>query len=157
VPSRTWTTIRWLLISVTLIRTRRSGAYEEAGRLAGCAVMGQSGSPEARCELRRPSTRLVDSVAYFPEGYGDGLVRIALEILCRRPVPPALFTRQQLLTSANVDYVYPNDRLMGLTSSGHDFLQRLFFRNRSLSTAPPICRGYILPSKSVKQGAFRSF
>jgi ribose transport system substrate-binding protein len=91
-------------------------AYEEAGRLDGCAVMGQNGSPEGRCELRRPHTRLVGSVAYFPETYGDGLARLALEILNRRSVPPAVFTRHQLLTSANVDHVYPNDSLLGPTA-----------------------------------------
>ena len=63
-------------------------------------------------------TRTAIPQAYFPESYGDGLVRLAFEILHRRPVPPALFTRHQLLTAADVDHVYPNDRLMGFTSSG---------------------------------------
>ena len=84
-------------------------AYDEAGRLDNCAVMGQNGSPEAREELRRPASRLVASVAYFPETYGEGLVRLALDILNRRFVPPAVFTRHQLLTSKNVDHFYPND------------------------------------------------
>jgi ribose transport system substrate-binding protein len=88
-------------------------AFDEAGRLDCCAAMGQNGSPEAREELRRPGTRLVGSVAYFPETYGRGLVRLALDILSRRFVPPAVFTRHQLLTSKNVDRVYPNDSLMG--------------------------------------------
>ena len=64
-------------------------AYDEAGRLDNCAVMGQNGSPEAREELRRPRSRLVASVAYFPETYGPGLVRLALDILNRRFVPPS--------------------------------------------------------------------
>ncbi|HZP02273.1 MAG TPA: substrate-binding domain-containing protein [Terriglobia bacterium] len=87
-------------------------AIEEAGRLEGCAIMGQNGSPEGRRELRRPNTRLIGSVAYFPETYGDGLVRLALDILNRRFVPPAVFTRHLLLTRDNVDRLYPNDSLM---------------------------------------------
>jgi ribose transport system substrate-binding protein len=87
-------------------------AYDEAGRLDRCAVMGQNGSPEARQELRRSRTRLIGSVAYFPESYGDGLVRLALGILNRRFVPPAVFTHHRLLTPANVDHFYPNDALM---------------------------------------------
>jgi ribose transport system substrate-binding protein len=87
-------------------------AFEEAGRLDDCAVMGQNGSADARFELRRPHTRLIGSVAYFPETYGAGLVRLALDILNRRFVPPAVFTRHLLLTPSNVDHVYPNDALI---------------------------------------------
>lgn len=87
-------------------------AFEEAGRLESCAVMGQNGSPEGRRELRKPNTRLIGSVAYFPETYGDGLVRLAVDILNRRFVSPAVFTRHLLLTPGNVDRVYPNDALM---------------------------------------------
>lgn len=87
-------------------------AFEEAGRLSCCAVVGQSGSFEARNELRRPGTRLLGSVAYFPETYGPGLVALALKILSRQPVPPAVFTKHQVITPDNVDHLYPNDELM---------------------------------------------
>ena len=53
--------------------------------------MGQNASPEGRAELRRRGTRLVGSVAYFPEKYGAAIVGVALDILHRRPVPPAVF------------------------------------------------------------------
>ena len=87
-------------------------AFEEVGSLSDCAVMGQNGSPEARQELRRRGTHLIGSVAYFPETYGEELVRLALDILYRRFVPPAVFTRHQLLTPKNVDHAYANDALM---------------------------------------------
>ena len=45
-------------------------AFQEAGRTEACAVMGQNASPEGREELREPGTRLIGSVAYFPEKYG---------------------------------------------------------------------------------------
>jgi ribose transport system substrate-binding protein len=89
-------------------------AFEEAGRLSCCAVIGQSGCLEARSELRRPGTRLLGSVAYFPETYGPGLIALALKILAGQPVPPAVFTRHQVLTPDNVNHFYPNDALRDL-------------------------------------------
>jgi len=87
-------------------------AFEEAGRAPECAIVGQNGEPEARAELRLPHTRLIASVAYFPEKYGDGLLRLALDILARKVAPPAVFTTHQLITPENVDHLYPNDSLL---------------------------------------------
>ncbi len=87
-------------------------AFQEAGRANDCAIAGQNGEPEARSELRVERTRLIASVAYFPERYGDGLIRLALDILARKAVPPAVFTRHQILTPENVDHLYPNDSLL---------------------------------------------
>jgi ribose transport system substrate-binding protein len=86
--------------------------FEEAGRILSCAVVGQNAEPEARAELRNPKTRLVGSVAFFPENYGDGLIRLALGILSGRPVPPAVLTKHRLITPENVDHFYPNDSLL---------------------------------------------
>lgn len=86
-------------------------AFQEAGRAKECAIAGQNGEPEARAELRSGNTRLVASVAYFPEKYGDGLLRLALDILARKAVPPAVFTNHQIITPDNVDHFYPNDSL----------------------------------------------
>lgn len=60
--------------------------------------MGQNAEPEVRAELRRRHSRLIASVAYFPEQYGDGLVRLALDILARKPSSPAVFTKHQIIT-----------------------------------------------------------
>jgi ribose transport system substrate-binding protein len=87
-------------------------AFQEAGRAECCIVMGQNASPEGRAELREPNTRFIGSVAYFPERYGDDLIRVGLEILNRRAVPPAVFVKHQLITRENVDHVYPNDSLL---------------------------------------------
>jgi ribose transport system substrate-binding protein len=89
-------------------------AFQEAGRTGGCAIVGQNAEPDARAELREPRTPFVASVGYFPEKYGDGLIRLALEILCKRPVPPAVFVKHQIITRVNVDHFYPNDALMGV-------------------------------------------
>jgi ribose transport system substrate-binding protein len=87
-------------------------AFQEAGRAESCAIMGQNASPEGRAELRRPGTRLVGSVAYFPEKYGPAILGVALDILHHRPVPPAVFAKHELVTPENVNHVYPNDDLM---------------------------------------------
>jgi ribose transport system substrate-binding protein len=93
-------------------------AFQEAGRTEECAIMGQNASPEGRAELRGRGTRLIGSVAYFPETYGPEIVTVALDILHRRPVPPAVFVKHQLVTPENVDHVYPNDELIKLPVSG---------------------------------------
>ena len=93
-------------------------AFQEAGRQERCAVVGQNGSAEARAELRRQGSRLIGSVGYFPEQYGDGIVSLALDILAGRAVPPAVFTKHQLITAENVDRFYPNDAM--LTPEGLD-------------------------------------
>ncbi len=56
-------------------------AFEECGRAHSCCVMGQNASREARIELRRKHTSLVGSVGYFPERYGDEIIRLAASIL----------------------------------------------------------------------------
>src|SRR5262249_49085364 len=78
-------------------------ALQEAGRAATCAVVGQNGEPDARAELREPRTPLIGSVGFFPEKYGDGLIRLGLAILGGKPVPPAVFIKHQLITPENVD------------------------------------------------------
>jgi ribose transport system substrate-binding protein len=89
-------------------------AFQEAGRAGACAIVGQNAEPDARAELRQPGTPLVASVGYFPERYGDGLIRLALDILGRRAVPPAVFTRHQIITRDNVDVFYGEDARRGL-------------------------------------------
>lgn len=86
-------------------------AFAEAGRSDECAVMGQNGTIAARTELRRKDSRLIGSVAFFPERYGDHLVRLASEILQHKSRPPAVFIKHTLITAQNVDEYYPNDAL----------------------------------------------
>ncbi len=87
-------------------------AFQEVGRQGHCAIVGQNAEPDARVELRERRTPLVASVAYFPERYGSGLVRLALDILSKKAVPPAVFTRHQIITAENVDHFYSNDSLL---------------------------------------------
>lgn len=82
-------------------------AFEEAGRSPYCAVMGQNATRAVREELRRPGTRLIGSVGYFPERYGEELIPLALSILQKTPVPSAVFVKHQLITPKNVGLIYP--------------------------------------------------
>lgn len=90
-------------------------AFREAGLERSCAIAGQDGSLAARDEMRRPSSRLICSVAYFPETYGERIIRLALDILKHKPVAPAVFVQHEVLTPQNVDKVYPNDVWMKST------------------------------------------
>jgi ribose transport system substrate-binding protein len=87
-------------------------AFEECGRSRFCAVMGQNATAEARAELRRRGSPLVGSVAYFPERYGDEVIRLARRTLAGQPVPPAVFTKHELVTPENVNRIYPLDRVL---------------------------------------------
>jgi len=87
-------------------------AFREFGAEDNCAVAGQGACLEAREEMRRRETRFVCSVAYFPETYGNRVIRLALDILNGRRVPPAVFTDHELVTPSNVDKIYPNDALL---------------------------------------------
>ena len=88
-------------------------AFEEAGRLTNCVVVGQNADPEGRAELRKAITPFIGSVAFFPERYGGPIIDLALDILTHKPTPPAVFMKHQLITRDNVDNVYPNDGLLG--------------------------------------------
>ncbi|HTD96364.1 MAG TPA: hypothetical protein VK627_05525, partial [Edaphobacter sp.] len=84
-------------------------AFDEAGASEKCAVVGQNAILDARNELRRPNTRLVGTVAYFPERYGDEIIPLALSILQKKAVPSTVFVKHQLITPRNVDLIYPLD------------------------------------------------
>ncbi len=86
-------------------------AFEEAGLARNCAAIGFGCSYEARAEMRRHSSRLLASVGYFPERYGEQLIPLAIRLLTNKPVPPATFVNPSLITPQNVDHYYPNDVL----------------------------------------------
>jgi ribose transport system substrate-binding protein len=91
-------------------------AFRDFGAEEECAIAGQDGCIEARNEMRKDSTRLVCSVAYYPERYGKGLIQFASDILNNRTVPPAVLTKHEIVTPQNVNKMYPNDSWM--TSAG---------------------------------------
>ena len=88
-------------------------AFEEAGRSAMCLAVSHGGGPEARRELRLANTRLIATVAFFPEKYGESLLLLALDILNKRNTPPAVYMPVQLLTRKNVGEFFPHDTFAG--------------------------------------------
>jgi ribose transport system substrate-binding protein len=82
-------------------------AFAEVGRSDYCLALGVGAFPEARNELRFPQTRMIGSIATFPERYGENLVQIALDILHKKPVLPAIYAPIQLITPQNIDKFYP--------------------------------------------------
>jgi ribose transport system substrate-binding protein len=89
-------------------------AFEEAGRSRLCLAVGFGAIPAARRELRLSNTRLTGSVAFFPERYGERVLKLALDILHKKLVPPAMYAPVQLMTPRNVGQLYPKD-LFGQT------------------------------------------
>jgi ribose transport system substrate-binding protein len=61
-----------------------------------------------------PKSRFLGSVTYFPEHYGADLIRVSIDILSHRPVPPAVFVEHKLITPDSVDHYYPNDAVTKL-------------------------------------------
>jgi ribose transport system substrate-binding protein len=92
-------------------------AFTEIGRPDDCAIMGQNGTIAARMELRTPGSRLIGSVAFFPEKYGEHLMPLARGILKRKCIPPAVFIKHTLITAQNVNDYYPNDALFPPTNA----------------------------------------
>lgn len=84
-------------------------AFEEAGWSDTYAVVGQGGAIEARIELRRPGTRLIGTVGFFPETYGESIMQLADNLLSYRPKSSMVFTKHRLITAENVNDYYPND------------------------------------------------
>ncbi len=81
-------------------------AVRAAGRENDVAIVGQNATGETREEIRNPESHLIASIAYFPEGYGAKLVRLAQSILNREPVPPAMYTDHLVLDSGSIDRYY---------------------------------------------------
>jgi len=84
-------------------------AFEEAGISELCAAVSFGAIPAARAELRAPGTRLIGSVAFFPERYGEPLIRLALAVLNRKRIPPAVYAEFQMITPQNVNQLYSMD------------------------------------------------
>jgi ribose transport system substrate-binding protein len=87
-------------------------AFTDADRLQDCAIVGQNGSIEARLEMRKPNSRLIGSVAYFPERYGEQLIALASDMLTKRaPIQNAVFIKHQLITHDNLKQHYRREMM----------------------------------------------
>jgi ribose transport system substrate-binding protein len=82
-------------------------AVRAARRESEVAIVGQNAAREGQMEIRRRNSRMIASVAYFPERYGPNLVRLAMEVAAGRQVSPAVYTEHLVLDRENIDRVYP--------------------------------------------------
>jgi len=74
------------------------------------AIVGHNATEESREELRNPKSRLIASIAFFAEHYGEKLVRLALSLASKEQVPPAVYTEHIVLDSHNIDSYYRSSR-----------------------------------------------
>ncbi len=74
-------------------------AFEEAGGSERVVAVGQGADQAARQELSRSGSRMIGSVAFFPEYYGHLILNLALQVLQGKQVPPAVYTDHILVLS----------------------------------------------------------
>ena len=84
-------------------------ALRTSKREKWAAIVGQNGTAESRKELLREDSPLIASVAYFPEKYGEKLIRLALAVLHREQTPLAVYTEHVLLNHDNISRYYPRE------------------------------------------------
>lgn len=72
-------------------------------------LVGQGADRRLRAEMRQANAPIVGATAYRPEGYGEYLIKIALDILDGKQVAPAIYMKHDFITSDNVDDFYPDD------------------------------------------------
>ncbi|MBI5957814.1 MAG: substrate-binding domain-containing protein [Chloroflexi bacterium] len=78
-------------------------AARELNRENDVLIVGQGADRRLRDELRRASSPIIGSTAYWPEHYGSRLIDIAVQILNDKPVPPAVYTEHVFITAQNVE------------------------------------------------------
>ncbi len=66
------------------------------------AIVGQNGTAESRAELTLSESPIIASVAYFPEKYGEKLIRLASGIIAHEKTPLAVYIDHVLLDHSNV-------------------------------------------------------
>lgn len=82
-------------------------AFRDAGREQHCAMVGQNASSDAIAEMRSASTRLIGSVGYFPEQYGEQIIKLALEMIEGKQTPNTVFIKHHMITPTTVGFYYP--------------------------------------------------
>lgn len=94
------------LLWVSGLYRRLCGSTAPCRQLIEAAARSRARTPRLTdgAALREAGTRLVGSVADSRKKYGDRIVSGALDVLDRRPVPPAVFVKHQHVNSGSVSY-----------------------------------------------------
>jgi ribose transport system substrate-binding protein len=80
-----------------------------ARRERNVAVVGHNAMKEGRSQIRRAGSPFIASIAYFPERYGERLVKLASAMAGGESVAPAAYTEHAILDRNNVDLFYPGE------------------------------------------------
>jgi ribose transport system substrate-binding protein len=86
-----------------------SDAVRAARREKSVAIVGHNAMREGRMAIRAQGSPFIASVAYFPERYGERLVKLACAMAAGETVPPAVYTEHAVLDQGNVDTAYPGE------------------------------------------------
>jgi ribose transport system substrate-binding protein len=84
-------------------------AARDTDHFENLRLVGQGADRRLRTEMRRGTPALVGATAFSPEAYGERLVKLAVDILEGKQVPPAVYMKHFFVNSANVDTHYPAD------------------------------------------------
>lgn len=82
-------------------------AAQDTGHADNLLLVGQGADRRLRAEMRMPTMPIVGTTAYRPEEYGEHLIRLALDILAGKQVPPALYMDHVFVSPENVEHYYP--------------------------------------------------
>jgi ribose transport system substrate-binding protein len=82
-------------------------AARRLGREQDVVIVGQGADRLLLEEIKQPGSRVIGSTAYMPERYGEQLLELALRILRREVVPPAVYTQHVFLDADNINTYYP--------------------------------------------------
>ncbi len=82
-------------------------AARHLGREQDMAIVGQGADRLLLEEIRQSGSRVIESTAYMSERYGEQLLALALKILRRVIVPPAVYTQHVFLNADNINAYYP--------------------------------------------------
>jgi ABC-type sugar transport system substrate-binding protein len=86
-----------------------SGMYAAArnqNRLDNCVFGSINGTPNA-FNIMVEDRRYLGSIAIFPEHYGEGVLKTAMLILTKKPVPKQVVTKYEWLTRESLRKYYP--------------------------------------------------
>jgi ribose transport system substrate-binding protein len=82
-------------------------AAQDTGHAENLLLVGQGADRRLRAEMRSQPALVVGTTAYRPEDYGEPLIRLALDILEGKQVPPALYQEHVFVRPDNVEHYYP--------------------------------------------------
>lgn len=119
-------------------------ATQQAGRAEDALFVGM-GADEV--ETIAGEDRLIASVGYFPERYGNYLVPIALMELAGKDVPPAVLVNHVMVTKANICEYYDVECAEG-PGFEYEFPQQAFEAHLESLRGDPELQGYetLIPS-----------